>query len=91
MNLPAVKSVTRNLVESMMLDSWPRPAAVVDFGLDSQVHYEALYYPLRAGDISAAALDAALGDGEALTKLVDVPSNPHRGIVFRTAYDRMEE
>lgn len=90
MSLVTVRPVTANLVESILLDCWPRPAAVVDFGLVSQAHYEALYYPTRAGEITAEALDAALGDGPALTALVNVaPSNPHRGIVFRTAYDGM--
>jgi hypothetical protein len=88
MNLVAIRPVTRNLVESILQDGWPRPAAVVDFGLDTQAHYEAIYYPVRAGELSAEALDAALGDGPALTALVNAArSNPHQGIVFRTAYD----
>ena len=33
-----------------MLDVWPRNAAIVDFGIRSQEHYESLYYPLRHGD-----------------------------------------
>ena len=28
----------------LMLDAWPRAGAIVDFGLKSQEHYEALYY-----------------------------------------------
>lgn len=91
MNLVAVRPVTANLVESIMLDGWPRPAAVVDFGLDTQAHYEAIYYPVRAGELSAEALDAALGDGPALTALVNAArSNPHKGIRFTTAYDGLD-
>src|SRR5262249_52563182 len=56
-----VRDTTRNLVESIMLDVWPRSGAIVDFGLKSQEHYEALYYPIREGEISPEALDAALG------------------------------
>jgi len=84
-----IRPVTLNMVDSIMLDNFGtlRPAALVDFGIDSEAHYEALYYPVRAGDITPEALDAALGDGPALTKLVDVESNPHKGIVFKTAYD----
>jgi hypothetical protein len=85
-----VRPVTSNLVESIYLDTWPRPAAIVDFGLDSQEHFEALYYPVRNGEIGEEALDKALGDGPALTKLVNgAPSNPHKGIVFSTAYDAL--
>jgi hypothetical protein len=92
MNLVTIRPIAANLIESILLDCWPRPAAVVDFGLDTQTHYEALYYPIRAGELSAEALDAALGDGPALTALVNAaPSNPHRGIVFRTAYDGLED
>lgn len=91
MNAAAVRPVTANFVESILLDCWPRPAAVVDFGLVSQAHYEALYYPVRAGEITLEALDAALGDGKSLTALVNAArSNPHRGLVFRTAYDGLE-
>ena len=80
----------RTFFDSIMLDVIPRPAAIVDFGLDSQEHYEALYYPVRKGEVGLEALDAALGDGPALTALVaGAKSNPHKGIVFRTAYDGM--
>ena len=91
MQVASVRPVTANLVESMMFDAWPRSAAICDFGLNSQSHYEAIYYPLRNGEITAEALDAALGDGPALTKLVnDAPSNPHKGIKFTTPYDCFE-
>ncbi len=64
-----IRDTTRNLVESLMLDVWPRAGAIVDFGLKSQEHYEALYYPVREGEISPEQLDAALGKGEKLTVL----------------------
>ena len=83
-----VRPVTQGLVDAIMLDVLPRPSAVVDFGIDTQEHYEALYYPVRAGDITPECLDAALGDGPALTALVGkAESNPHKGIVFVTVYD----
>jgi hypothetical protein len=34
--LDQVRPTTRNLIESVMLDTWPRNAAIVDFGIDSQ-------------------------------------------------------
>jgi hypothetical protein len=71
-----------------MIDSWPRSAAVVDFGLDSQKHYEALYYPIRNEEIPPVVLDAAMGHGEKLTELArNAPGNPHKNISFHTAWD----
>ena len=40
-----IRDTTRNLVESLMLDVWPRAGAIVDFGLKSQEHYEAAISP----------------------------------------------
>ena len=38
----AVRDTTRNLIESAVMGGWPRRAAIVDFGIDSEKHYEAL-------------------------------------------------
>ena len=86
--LDQVRPVTRNLIEAVILDSWPDHAAVVDFGIDSQEHYEALYYPIRAHEILPKRLDEALGNGEKLTQLVrEAASNPHRDVAFCTSWD----
>lgn len=87
--LAQVRPVTRHLIESVLLDSWPsHPAVVVDFGLDSQEHYEALYYPIRNREILPQALDEALGHGEKLTALArEAPSNPHKDVRFSTSWD----
>src|SRR4051794_29750969 len=83
-----LRDTTRNLLEAVWADEWPRDGAVVDFGLRSQAHYEALYYGIRDGQIGPEALDAALGKGEQLTALArSARSNPHRGIEFRTDWD----
>lgn len=88
--LVEVRPVTRNLIEAVMLDAWPHHAAVVDFGIDSQKHYEALYYPIRQWEIMPKALDLALGHGENLTALVrQSPSNPHKDVQFYTSWDVM--
>jgi hypothetical protein len=88
--LAATRDTTRNLVEAVMADSWPRAAAVVDFGLDSQEHYESLYYPIRNQEIMPAVLDAAMGYGEKLTEITrDSPSNPHKTIDFHTSWDEL--
>jgi hypothetical protein len=86
--LESVREVTRDLIESIRRDEWPRGAAILDFGIDSQTHYEALYYPIREGEIEPSELDEALGHGEKLSKLTrEAPSNPHKEVEFHTAWD----
>jgi len=84
-----IRPLSRRVYDAIMSDVWPDgPAAIVDFGLESQEHYEALYYPVRAGEVTLEALDQALGSGPKLTALVRASrSNPHKEIVFRTPYD----
>jgi hypothetical protein len=90
--MTSIRDTTRNLVEAIWADEWPRNRAIVDFGIKSQAHYEALYFGLRDGRITPEQLDEALGKGEALTALArSARSNPHRGIVFRTDWDDLRE
>ena len=86
--LAAARPTTRHLVSSILHDAWPNHAAAVDFGIDSQKHYEALYFPIREGEITPETLDAALGDGQKLTALVrEAASNPHKDVEFHTSWD----
>jgi hypothetical protein len=86
--LKRVRPVTRHLIESILLDAWPDATAVADFGIDSQEHYEAIYYPVRQHQIMPETLDRAVGTGKALTMMVrQAPSNPHRDIEFHTSWD----
>jgi hypothetical protein len=86
--LESVRQTTSDLIHSVMADAWPRPGAIVDFGLNSQEHYEALYHPIRAHEIMPSQLDAALGNGEALTWLARTArSNPHKDVEFSTSWD----
>jgi hypothetical protein len=86
--LLSVRPTTRNLVTSILMDVWPGHATIVDFGIDSQKHYEALYYPIREAEILPQALDAALGHGEKLTAMTrDAASNPHKDVQFHTSWD----
>ena len=80
-----LRDTTRNLVEAIWADEWPRNGALVDFGLKTQAHYEAIYYGVRERQITPGQLDAALGKGEALTALARGPEQsaskhriPHR-------------
>jgi hypothetical protein len=87
-DLGALRPVTRGLVTALLLDAQPSPAAMVDYGIDSQRHYEALYYPVREGEITGPQLEAAYGDGQKLTALArNAPSNPHKDITFHTSWD----
>lgn len=86
--LASAQPTTRHLVISILHDAWPNHAAAVDFGIDSQKHYEALYFPIREGEITPETLDAALGDGQKLTALVqESASNPHKDVEFHTSWD----
>jgi hypothetical protein len=86
--LLSVRPTTRNLVTSVLMDTWPSHAAVVDFGIDSQKHYEALYYPIRDAEIMPKELDGALGHGEKLTAMTrEAASNPHKDVAFHTSWD----
>jgi hypothetical protein len=83
--LASVRPLTRHLISSVLLDQWPNNPSVVVFGIHSQEHYEALYYPIRNQELSPKQLDAVLGDGTAITALVQAaPSNPHKEIEFET-------
>jgi hypothetical protein len=83
-NWKGPRPVAIKLQEAVMFDLFPdSPAVIADFFISDQQHYEALYYPIRAGEITVQDLDRVLGDPEAITKLVNAtPSNPHHGIVF---------
>ena len=86
--LLTVRPTTRDLVTSVLMDVWPGHAAIVDFGIDSDKHFEALYYPIRAAEILPKTLDAALGHGEKLTALtLQAASNPHKDVEFHTSWD----
>ena len=49
--LAAARPTTRHLVGSILFDAWPNLASAVDFGIESQKHYEALYFPIREAEI----------------------------------------
>ena len=73
---------------SLVLDVWPSPAQVIDFGIASEAHYAALQYAV-GGDVTPEQLDEALGKGPALTALIR-PGNPYYGRVeFKTDWDEL--
>lgn len=82
--IASARPTARRMFEAVLMDLWPdSPAAITDFWLTDQKHYEALYYPIRRSEITVEDLGQVLGDPEAITDLVNsMPSNPHKGIVF---------
>ena len=87
-----VRPTAQNCFESLMLDIWPRAAAIVDFGLDSDEHYAALKYCVKHDGVTAEQLDQVLGNGKKLTKMVkNSKTNPYKDVVFETDYDFMYE
>jgi hypothetical protein len=83
-SINALRPTALRTWQALLMDMWPdSPAAIADFWLTDQEHYEALYFPVRRGEITPEDLDQVLGDPEAITELVNnMPSNPHKGIVF---------
>jgi len=83
-----IRPATRDLINGIVFDVWPKSGTRGDYGLDSQQHYEAVSAGYRHGDFSAKTLDAAYRDGDKLTELMrSAPSNPHKDIEFHTAWD----
>lgn len=80
--------VTRSLARAIQDNVWPGPAAAEAFGLKTIEHAEALYAAVRSGEVTADELDAALGDGPAITRLVArSAANPHKAIEFETEWE----
>lgn len=60
---------------------------VLAFGIMGPEHYDALYYPVRNGEISLDDLERVTGNGDDVTHLVrSCKSNPHPEITFNTLY-----
>ena len=83
------RELAQHLYDSLMLDAWPRPAAVADWGITSADHLGALQDAIYAG-ATAADLDDCCGDGPAITAMVkawqDEVGARYR-VTFETVYD----
>lgn len=82
------RPVARTLIEALMFDTWPSPAVITDYGIETQAHYAALQAAVKAGEDLAETLrqlDAVLGSGPKITAWVRglVPGAP----VFATSWD----
>jgi hypothetical protein len=80
-------SMATRLVECLVEDRWPSPATIVDFGIDTNRHLGALRHAVHQG-CCIYDLDRVMGDGPAITQLVQAfPYQPYGPVEFRTAYD----
>lgn len=91
-----ISTTTKNLINDINLDLMPNMPTQVDFGMmpsaDSTKVFGALQYGYRRGHFTAQELNSALGNGKALTKLVDRPDNAYgHNIVIKTAWDNVHE
>ena len=84
-------SNTKNLIEAIALDLWPENPTIVDFGLESSDHLGAIQWAYKHEKVSKYQLNAALGNGPMLTKLVCTEDNPYRSVVFKTPWDDLPD
>lgn len=80
--------MTHKLYLALVLDAWPSSATCIDFGIDTDSHLGALRYAILDDGVTEEQLDAALGKGPEIQKLIS-ETNPYRFVVFKTAYDHL--
>lgn len=78
--------MAQGLVDRLKQDVWPTPAMVVDFGIASPMHYRALQLAVGSG-VMAYDLDRVIGDGPAITNLIECVRGCDHGVTFETMYD----
>jgi hypothetical protein len=83
-----IRGMTQNLILALELDIWPSPAIRIVFGIETQDHLGALQFALLQDGVSAERLDAALGNGAELQKLIS-GRNPYRFVTFVPVWDGM--
>jgi hypothetical protein len=88
-----MNTTANSLVDAVLMDEWPSMPTVIDYGIRTQKHYEALYFPIRRGEVTAGQLHSAcLNGGKALTKLISsLSSNPHKHLEFDNPYPIFSE
>ncbi|NTU83087.1 MAG: hypothetical protein HGA45_27580 [Chloroflexales bacterium] len=92
--LPAVRPLTAQIFDALMLDIWPSHATCQDFGLTSGAHYTALQAAVKAGEPgpTLVRLEQIIGRGPKLTAFVreTVPDAPKFTTPFDTLLDEGE-
>ena len=70
-----------NLVMAMMIDIWPRNAAVVDYGV-TEANIGAYKNAVRSGKLTADLLHAHIYDSAWLSEQIGAPVNTHLDILL---------
>jgi len=79
--------MAEELVECLRDDRWPSSATTVDFGITTHSHLGALQSAYWGG-CNVYDLDRVMGDGSAITQLVQaVPEQRYPDVRFYTVYD----
>ena len=79
--------MAEELVECLKNDRWPSKATTVDFGIATPSHLGALQSAFWGG-CNVYDLDRVMGDGRAITQLVQaVPEQRFPDVRFFTVYD----
>ena len=84
---------TQNLIISIIKDEFPTFATCVDFGIDkenAQQVFGAYQWAYRNDTVTEYELDENLGNGPALTKIVNRGQNPYACEIV-TAWDDLPE
>lgn len=89
-----VHPVTIHLVWHLLLDLPLTPAQEDDFGVETSDHYRAMRAVLDADHEHGLGglgeeLDRAMGNGEALTRLVQKYAPQYKSLRFETVWDHM--
>ena len=86
----STRQVTDNVYSSLILDLWPDPAGVCDFGIVDQEHYGALQWLVKHEGVTEEEFDSVIGDGTAINSLIAKhPGNPYGHVRFHTVWDDM--
>lgn len=85
-----VRKVAQDMFDAAVLDIWPSPAAICDFGIDSTEHLGALQHAIKHDGVTEQQLDEALGNGPKLTALIR-EDNPYYGVQFHTSWDDLDD
>lgn len=89
-----VRPTTLHLIWLLMLDLPLTPGAIVDFGVDSPQHYQALQAVIHTTVpvslvLLGKELDQALGNGSAIAALVQKYAPAYKDVSFKTVWDEL--
>ena len=87
--------ITKRLIDGIMRDMIPNTATCIDFGIDNSDPtriFGAYQWGLKHQTFTEEELDRALGNGPALTELVNRGDNPYgKDLTIQTIWDDMPE